>query len=154
MGEKLGHSFSKILHEQIGNDSYELIEIEKDKVDRFLAEADFDGINVTIPYKETAMAFCENDEISADIGCVNTLYKKDDHIYGYNTDCLGFAYLASTIGIDWKGKKVVILGSGGTSKTASYVAYKSGASIKMQLSGDLLCVHILWHKQKHYSVHI
>jgi len=128
LGEKLGHSFSKILHEQIGNDSYELIEIEKDKVDRFLSEADFDGINVTIPYKETAMAFCENDEISADIGCVNTLHKKDGHIYGYNTDCLGFAYLASTIGIDWKGKKVVILGSGGTSKTASYVAYKSGAS--------------------------
>ncbi len=128
LGEKLGHSFSKILHEQIGNDSYELIEIEKDKVDRFLAEADFDGINVTIPYKETAMAFCENDEISADIGCVNTLHKKDGHIYGYNTDCLGFAYLASTIGIDWKGKKVVILGSGGTSKTASYVAYKSDAS--------------------------
>lgn len=128
LGEKLGHSFSKILHEQIGNDSYELIEIEKDKVDSFLAEADFDGINVTIPYKETAMAFCENDEISADIGCVNTLHKKDGHIYGYNTDCLGFAYLASTIGIDWKGKKVVILGSGGTSKTASYVAYKSGAS--------------------------
>ena len=128
LGEKLGHSFSKILHEQIGNDSYELIEIEKDKVDRFLAEADFDGINVTIPYKETAMAYCENDEISADIGCVNTLHKKDGHIYGYNTDCLGFAYLASTIGIDWKGKKVVILGSGGTSKTASYVAYKSDAS--------------------------
>ncbi len=128
LGEKLGHSFSKILHEQIGNDSYELIEIEKDKVDSFLAAADFDGINVTIPYKETAMAFCENDEISADIGCVNTLHKKDGHIYGYNTDCLGFAYLASTIGIDWKGKKVVILGSGGTSKTASYVAYKSGAS--------------------------
>jgi len=128
LGEKLGHSFSKILHEQIGNDSYELIEIEKDKVDRFLSEADFDGINVTIPYKETAMAFCENDEISADIGCVNTLHKKEGHIYGYNTDCLGFAYLASTIGIDWKGKKVVILGSGGTSKTASYVAYKSGAS--------------------------
>ncbi len=128
LGEKLGHSFSKILHEQIGNDSYELIEIGKDKVDRFLSEADFDGINVTIPYKETAMAYCENDEISADIGCVNTLHKKDGHIYGYNTDCLGFAYLASTIGIDWKGKKVVILGSGGTSKTASYVAYKSGAS--------------------------
>ena len=128
LGEKLGHSFSKILHEQIGNDSYELIEIEKDKVDRFLSEADFDGINVTIPYKETAMAFCENDEISADIGCVNTLHKKDGHIYGYNTDCLGFAYLADSIGVEWKDKKVVILGSGGTSKTASYVAYKSGAS--------------------------
>ncbi|MBP5413968.1 MAG: hypothetical protein ILN61_01835, partial [Lachnospiraceae bacterium] len=72
LGEKLGHSFSKILHEQIGNDSYELIPIEKDKVDDFLSDADFDGINVTIPYKETAMTFCENDDISADIGCVNT----------------------------------------------------------------------------------
>ena len=128
LGEKLGHSFSKILHEQIGNDDYELIPVEKDKVEGFLSEADFDGINVTIPYKETAMAYCENDEISADIGCVNTLHKINGHIYGYNTDCLGFSYLASSIGIDWKGKKVVILGSGGTSKTASYVAYKSGAT--------------------------
>ena len=162
LGEKLGHSFSKILHEQIGNDSYELIEIEKDKVDNFLSDADFDGINVTIPYKETAMAFCENDEISADIGCVNTLHKKDGHIYGYNTDCLGFAYLASTIGVDWKDKKVVILGSGGTSKTASYVAYKSGASRIIVVSRKAVenvsdstwrskCIHSTYEKADEWS---
>ena len=128
LGENLGHSFSKILHEQIGNEDYDLIPVERDKVDEFLSGAAFEGINVTIPYKETAMKYCIPDEIASDIGCVNTLHKVNGKVYGYNTDCLGFAYLAATVGVDWKDKKVVILGSGGTSKTASYVAVKSGAA--------------------------
>lgn len=134
LGEKLGHSFSKILHGQMGNEDYELIPVSKDKVGEYLSKADFDGINVTIPYKEVAMRYCIPDEISSEIGCVNTLYKKDGKIYGYNTDCLGFAYLSRQVGAVsgslniWKDKKVVILGSGGTSKTATYVALKCGAS--------------------------
>ena len=128
LGEKLGHSFSKILHAAIGNDDYELIEVAKDKVDDYLAASDFDGINVTIPYKEVAMRYCEPDETATEIGCVNTLLKKDGKVYGYNTDCLGFAYLAESIGAKWCDSKVVILGSGGTSKTATYVAVKGKAS--------------------------
>jgi len=128
LGEKLGHSFSKILHAQMDNDDYELISIARDKVDDYLAKADFDGINVTIPYKEVAMNYCEPDEIAREIGCVNTLVRKENKVYGYNTDCMGFAYLAASIGVKWKNSKVVIFGSGGTSKTASYVAVKSGAS--------------------------
>ncbi len=162
LGEKLGHSFSKILHAQMNNDDYELISVPRDEVDAFLSRADFDGINVTIPYKETAIGYCETDEISADIGCVNTLYKKNGHIYGYNTDCLGFAYLASSVGVDWKNKKVVILGSGGTSKTASYVAYKSGASKIIIVSRKATenasdsgwrskCIHSTYDKEDEWS---
>ena len=134
LGEKLGHSFSKILHGQMGNEDYELIPVPKDEVDDYLSAADFDGINVTIPYKEVAMKYCTPDEISSEIGCVNTLFKKNGKVYGYNTDSLGFAYLARQIGTEsnnrniWKDKKVVILGSGGTSKTATHVALKCGAS--------------------------
>ena len=134
LGEKLGHSFSKVLHGEMGNEDYELIPVSKDRVDDYLLAADFDGINVTIPYKETAMRYCIPDEIASEIGCVNTLFKKNGKVYGYNTDCLGFAYLARQVGSSdgsqniWKDKKVVILGSGGTSKTATYVALKCGAS--------------------------
>lgn len=127
LGEKLGHSFSPVLHSQMGKPEYGLISVSKEDVDAFLAEADFEGINVTIPYKEVAMKYCKPDEIANDIGCVNTLLKKNGKVLGFNTDCLGFAYLAKSIGADWKGRKVVILGSGGTSKTATYVAIKSGA---------------------------
>lgn len=129
LGEKLGHSFSPVLHGEMGKKDYGLISVAKEDVDSFLAEADFEGINVTIPYKEVAMKYCVPDEIASDIGCVNTLLKKENKVLGYNTDCLGFAYLAKSIGASWKGKKVVILGSGGTSKTATYVAIKSGASL-------------------------
>lgn len=127
LGEKLGHSFSPVLHAQMGKSDYGLIPVSKEEVDAFLDKADFDGINVTIPYKEVAMKHCKPDEIATDIGCVNTLLNKGDEILGFNTDCLGFAYIAKSIGTDWKDKKVVILGSGGTSKTATYVALKSGA---------------------------
>lgn len=127
LGEKLGHSFSPVLHSQMGKPDYGLISVSKEDVDAFLADADFEGINVTIPYKEVAMKYCKPDEIASDIGCVNTLLKKSDGVLGFNTDCLGFAYLAKSIGADWRGRKVVILGSGGTSKTATYVALKSGA---------------------------
>lgn len=127
LGEKLGHSFSPVLHSQMGKPDYGLMAVSREDVDAFLAEADFEGINVTIPYKEVAMKYCEPDEIASDIGCVNTLLKMPEKVLGFNTDCLGFAYLAKSIGADWKGRKVVILGSGGTSKTATYVAIKSGA---------------------------
>lgn len=128
LGEKLGHSFSPVLHGEMGKKDYGLIAVSREDVDKFLADADFEGINVTIPYKEVAMKYCEPDEIASDIGCVNTLLKTSDKVLGFNTDCLGFAYLAKSIGTAWKGKKVVILGSGGTSKTATYVAIKSGAA--------------------------
>ena len=127
LGEKLGHSFSPVLHGQMGKPDYGLIPVSKEEVDAFLAKADFEGINVTIPYKEVAMKYCQPDEIASDIGCVNTLLNKGDKVLGFNTDCLGFAYLAKSIGTEWKDRKVVVLGSGGTSKTATYVALKSGA---------------------------
>lgn len=127
LGEKLGHSFSPVLHAQMGKPEYGLIPVSKEEVDAFLQKADFEGINVTIPYKEVAMKYCKPDEIASDIGCVNTLLNLGDKVLGFNTDCLGFAYIAKSIGTEWKGKKVVVLGSGGTSKTATYVALKSGA---------------------------
>ena len=62
LGEKLSHSYSKTIHTSFGLYSYELIEVSKDKVDDFLKEKNFKGLNVTIPYKQTVIPYC--DELS------------------------------------------------------------------------------------------
>ncbi len=137
IGEKLGHSFSVVLHQSFGNQGYYLKEIPKNEIDDFFKEADYDGINVTIPYKEVAMKYCIPNETSKTIGCVNTLVKKDGQVYGYNTDYFGFMYMTVDAGIEMLGKRVLVLGSGGTSKTATYSCGAMGAKevIIMSRSG-------------------
>lgn len=127
IGEKLGHSFSKTIHEKMGNNDYDIKELPKEDIEAYLKEASFEGINVTIPYKETAMRFCEPSETALAIGCVNTLIKRDGIVRGYNTDTLGFSYMVKRAGIDFKNRDVLILGSGGTSKTAAFTAERLGA---------------------------
>lgn len=127
IGEKLGHSFSKVLHNEFGNNEYGIMEIPKDEVDAFMKEQSFEAINVTIPYKETVMKYCVVDETAKAIGSVNTIVKKDGVLYGYNTDYLGFEYMVNSADISFKDKDIVILGSGGTSKTACFAASRLGA---------------------------
>lgn len=121
IGEKLGHSYSPQIHAQLGNDAYELCPLSPDALHAFMTKADFRGINVTIPYKKAVLPYCSH--LSADareIGCVNTIVKQaDGTLYGHNTDIAGFINMLQYAGIDAAGKKAVILGSGGTSLTAS-----------------------------------
>ncbi|MBQ6575918.1 MAG: shikimate dehydrogenase, partial [Lachnospiraceae bacterium] len=127
VGEKLGHSFSPLLHEKFGSYEYDLIEVSKDEIDSFFVRADFDGVNVTIPYKEKAIKHCIADSNAVSIGCVNTLVKDDaGKVYGYNTDTYGFEYMLKRSGVDVRGKKTVILGSGGTCRTAAYTVSRLG----------------------------
>lgn len=130
IGEHLGHSFSKIIHAQIADYSYELVELEPDKVGDFVRSGGFDAFNVTIPYKKTVMPYL--DEISPEavrIGAVNTVVKgSDGKIYGYNTDYFGFDSMLRASGFDAEGKKAVILGKGGASLTVKTVLADRGAS--------------------------
>lgn len=123
IGEKLGHSFSKEVHNKLFDYDYELKEIPKDELDLFLKQKDFKAINVTIPYKEQVIPYldCISD-IAKQIGAVNTIVNNDGKLYGYNTDFLGLKALIEKNDIILQGKKVLILGSGGTSKTALAVA--------------------------------
>lgn len=123
IGEKLPHSFSPIIHEYLGNPEYDLFEIPKDDIDSFMKGASFEAANVTIPYKETVMKYCKFiDDTALSIGSVNTLVRHSDGLYGYNTDYLGFEFMVSAAGIDIKDEEVIVLGSGGTAKTAVYSA--------------------------------
>jgi len=128
IGKTLSHSYSKIIHGFFGNREYELLELPPDSVESFLRGADFKGINVTIPYKETVLPYCVLDDTAKKIGSVNTIINKNGTLYGYNTDYFGFSRMAKLAEISFNGKKVVILGSGGTSKTAACVARDSGAA--------------------------
>ena len=91
----------------------------------FFVLNDFDGFNVTIPYKEKVIPFL--DEVSTEalkIGAVNTVVKKDGKYFGYNTDVFGLEYGLKELKVDLTNKTVLILGSGGTSKTATYLVKK------------------------------
>ena len=130
IGEKLGHSFSPQIHEKLADYDYDLFEMAEDEVGAFLKKGDFHAINVTIPYKKTVMPFLE--EISDEarrIGSVNTItHLPSGGLRGDNTDYYGFSYTVKQSGIEIKGKKVLVLGSGGASMTARTVAADLGAS--------------------------
>lgn len=129
LGRKLGHSWSAPIHKMLGCENYRLIELEPDELADFLSRRDLGAVNVTIPYKCDAFACCDViDETAALIGSVNTVVRKSDgKLYGYNTDAEGFRYMSKLAGIDFIGKKVIVLGSGGASLTAKTVAVQSGA---------------------------
>ncbi len=129
IGEKLGHSFSKPIHEKIAGYTYEIKEIARGDLDAFMKAKEFCGINVTIPYKADVIPYLDYiDPVAEKIGAVNTIVNKDGKLYGYNTDFGGLKMLIEKCGFDYEGKKVIIAGTGGTSKTANAVAYALGAA--------------------------
>lgn len=129
LGEKLPHSHSPKIHKMLGNPDYALFEKEKDQVADFLAAREFTGINVTIPYKQTVMPLCDVlDGAAIEIGAVNTIVNCDGKLFGCNTDFDGFIFMCNRAGISMAGKKVLILGGGGTSHTATAAAKKLGAA--------------------------
>ena len=129
LGRKLGHSWSVPIHAAVGNPAYRLIELEPEDLPAFLAREDIGGLNVTIPYKRDVMPLCDViDPAARDIGSVNTLVRRDGKLYAWNTDISGFLFMARRAGVELKDRKVLILGSGGTSLTAQAAARTCGAA--------------------------
>ncbi len=128
IGKTLKHSISPEIHKHFGL-NYELLELENEEaVENFLKEKKFLGVNVTIPYKETVIKFL--DEITEDaknIGAVNTIKNEKGKLIGSNTDIDGMRFAIHHAGIELKNKNVLILGSGGTSKTAAVLAKSEDA---------------------------
>ncbi|MDO4731516.1 MAG: shikimate kinase [Clostridia bacterium] len=134
LGEKLSHSVSPQIHTEFGNKDYVLFEVLKNNIKDFLKDPDLKGLNVTIPYKQTVIEYCDSIDKSAyEIGSINTMKRDKAGIWrGYNTDYFGFLYMTRCAGISFLGQNVLILGSGGVSKTAQAAAKKEGAdSIKV-----------------------
>ncbi|MEG0919714.1 MAG: chorismate mutase [Anaerovoracaceae bacterium] len=126
IGEKLGHSFSKEIHQGLGLYTYSLFELKEEEIKDFLLKDRSKGYNVTVPYKKTIMEYCNFiSEEAREIGAVNTIVKgKDGSISGYNTDYYGFIQGLAYAKINPKDKKCLVLGSGGSSATVCYALKK------------------------------
>ncbi len=128
IGEKLSHSFSKEIHEALADYTYEIRELTPDEVAPFLEAREFEGINVTIPYKEKVIPYLDEiADAARKIGAVNTVRKVDGKLIGDNTDFYGMREMILRADIEIGNKKVLILGTGGTSKTAKAVLADLGA---------------------------
>lgn len=143
IGKTLVHSYSKEIHEALGRYQYQLFSLAEDEMLDFINARDFRGLNVTIPYKKDVIPLCDEvTDLARGIGAVNTLFWKnasgtgssesisqeDKILVGHNTDYEGFLYAASRAGIDFEGKGVLILGTGGTSLMARRAAADQNAT--------------------------
>ena len=130
LGRKLGHSYSPQIHKQLGSYDYSLFEKEPEELENFLKDGDFSGLNVTIPYKKSVISqLSELTPIAAKLGAVNTIVRRDGKLVGHNTDYFGFQSMVAQSGLTVRGKKVLVLGSGGASNTAVAVLEEFGASV-------------------------
>ena len=128
IGEHLPHSFSKEIHGKCAPYEYEVKELTPEAVGAFMEAGDFAAINVTIPYKQTVMPYLYYiHETAARIGAVNTVVNRGGKLFGYNTDFYGMIALIRHAGVEIMGKKVLILGTGGTARTARAVVASLGA---------------------------
>ncbi len=136
LGEHLSHSFSPRIHAALADYTYDLIEVAPDALPRFISEGKYDAFNVTIPYKKAIMPYLtEITPVAERIGAVNTVVRrKDGTLIGHNTDAAGFSDLVASLGVSLAGKKVLILGSGGASRTAVTVATDAGARAVVVIS--------------------
>jgi Shikimate 5-dehydrogenase len=129
VGRKLGHSYSVPIHNMLGNNDYKLYELEPEELGKFVRRPDIGALNVTIPYKGDVIPFL--DEVAPDaaaIGSVNTVVNRGGRLYGYNTDLYGFDYTIKRSGIRLAGKKALIFGGGGSSRTVSAALRAAGVS--------------------------
>lgn len=139
IGEKLGHSLSPEIYRSVGLD-YELMELKREELADFMRSGALTAFNVTIPYKQSVMKFLDFiDEEAGKINAVNTVVRKGGKRYGYNTDIFGMRLALSKSGIELKGKNVMILGTGGTSNTAYYMAKTANAAsvVKVSRTGEV-----------------
>lgn len=135
IGRKLGHSYSCQIHHAIADYSYDLWELEPEQLAPFLQKGDFAGVNVTIPYKQQVIPYLDDlSDTARAIGAVNTIVNRSGRLYGDNTDLAGMIALIRRLGLELHGKKVLILGTGGTSKTARAAAQQLGAAEIYRLS--------------------
>ena len=122
LGRKLGHSYSPAIHALLGDYEYRLFEKEPEELEAFLRHGDWDGLNVTMPYKQAVMPYLDTlTPVAEKICAVNTIIRKDGRLIGSNTDHRGFQTMVQKSGLSPAGKKCMVLGSGGASKVVQSV---------------------------------
>ncbi len=149
LGRKLGHSYSPQIHAHLGDYSYRLFEKEPHEIGDFLKNGDFVGLNVTIPYKKDVLPYCHRlSKTALEMGAVNTIVRQaDGTLVGHNTDYFGFEQMLIKTGIAIRGKKALVLGSGGASNTAVAVLNDYGAqTVIISRNGENNYNNLFLHK--------
>lgn len=156
IGANVTFSYSKYIHSLLGNNSYELNSLTNEDLISLLKKKDFLGLNITIPYKETVIPYLDKLSNEAKkIGAVNTIINKNGLLIGYNTDALAFEFLLKNNNINVRNKKIIVLGTGGTSKTVKYVLLKNNAGEIYFVSRNKKKDSITYQEvKKHFDVDI
>ena len=154
IGKRLDYSYSKVVHNKLGYD-YDLKEIREEELPSFLHDCPYKAFNVTIPYKKAVIPYL--DELSEEakkLGVVNLVIKENGRLKGYNMDIRGMEYALDKTGVSLAGKKVVILGSGNTARTAEYLAEERGAAeiVKISRGGEDNYDNLSRHKDAAYLI--
>ena len=136
LGRTLGHTYSPMIHQSLGNTSYDIFEMEPDQLQDFFNRSDLQGLNITIPYKINALQSCHRiSDIAEAIGCVNTMVREaDGSWYGTNTDYDGFLATLDWSGIEVIHKHCLILGDGASSNTVHVALVRLGAASIIHIS--------------------
>lgn len=130
LGRTLSHSYSPQIHAMLGDYPYSLFEKEPDDLADFLRSSDWDGINVTVPYKKDVISYLDElSPIAQKLGAVNTIVRRNGRLIGHNTDYFGFLTMVKASGLNIAEKKALVLGSGGASNTAAAVLEELGAEV-------------------------
>ena len=152
LGEHLSHSYSKQIHEALADYTYDLIELTKEEVKKFMTAKNFSAVNVTIPYKTEVIPYLDVlDDRAKKIGAVNTVVNRNGILTGYNTDYYGFLYTLQKNNIKITGEKVLVLGNGGAAKAVLAVLSDLNAKeiiIVKRTSGDGVCSY-----EEAYALH-
>lgn len=143
IGKPVGHSLSPAIHNAafrtLGlNFVYLAWQVDAigDAIKGLRALGNFRGASVTIPHKVAAMQFLDQVEPTAKrIGAINTIVAEKGELIGYNTDATGALRALRESGVDLKGRRIVVLGSGGAARAIAFaLAAESGAG-KLTLLG-------------------
>lgn len=128
IGYPVAHSLSPLMHnaafKALGVDAvYRLFPLKEEELDKFFddlhkASSPIFGLNVTVPYKEKAMSYMDSlAPLAQKIGAINTIViPRDRRLIGYNTDATGFLTHLAELGFKTGGKKIAILGAGGSAR--------------------------------------
>ena len=132
IGYPLGHSWSKEIHAHFNHYPYSMYELKPEELDTFLRTKDFDGVNVTIPYKQEVIPYLDVlDPACKKIGAVNCIVKDGENLIGYNTDYIGFRDMLLANHIAVNEKNIAVLGTGGASKAVSLALQELGAHVTL-----------------------
>jgi shikimate dehydrogenase len=138
VGRDIGYSLSPVIFNTLfraegRNDCYKLFDLKEESLDAFMqavAALEVDGFNVTVPFKGEIIPYLKRlDKIAAETGSVNLVIRRRKDLVGYNTDYFGIAdTIERKLKVDVVGKRVALVGSGGSARTVYYYLVRKRAA--------------------------